>query len=106
MPKKTLAGQSYYLYGEKVYRLMSPVEAAYEHARGQRKNNVITGLWDLMRNPQGNRLGGFMTEWRREGRLSAQRIETVKKWVEEDFETIIKLEKTKSKKLGKIAIKK
>lgn len=91
------AGESYYKYRKDVYGLMSAVERAYEHARQQRKNDVIIGTWDRLRNPAEDRLGGFMEEWKKEDKLDADTINTFKEWVSKEFDAIKELEEAKKK---------
>ncbi|NIM17450.1 MAG: hypothetical protein GTO45_36015 [Candidatus Aminicenantes bacterium] len=91
------AGESYYKYRKDVYGLMSAVERSYEHARQQRKNDVIIGAWDRLRNPAEDRLGGFMEEWKKEDKLAADTINTFKEWVSKEFDAIKELEEAKKK---------
>jgi hypothetical protein len=91
------AGESYYKYRQDVYGLMSAVERAYEHARQQRKNDVIIGTWDRLRNPGGDRLAGFMEEWKKEDKLDADTINTFKEWVTKEFDGLKELEEAKKK---------
>jgi hypothetical protein len=91
------AGESYYKHKADVHGLMSAVERAYEYARLQRKNDVITGAWDRLRNPTRDRLGGFMEEWKKEDKLDADTIKSYIEWVSKEFDAIKELEEAKKK---------
>jgi len=89
------AGESFSLHREEVYRLMTRVERAYEHARPLYKNDGVTGIWDVMRDPLSNRLARFMAEWEKEDILDEGYIKSALKWVKDDFDILIKIEEKK-----------
>ncbi len=91
------ASGSFVPHAEAVYSLMTRVERAYEHARPRYKNSRVTGTWDALRNPLGNRLGRFMLEWEKEDVLDETYIKDSKKSVEEDFNLLVELEEGKKK---------
>lgn len=91
------AGESFYKYREQVHNLMSKVEAAYDHARMIGKNDAVTGIWNVLRDPRSNRLGYFMAEWEAEGIMTEKKISTYKKWIEDDFKLLTELEEKKKK---------
>ena len=89
------ARESFSLHREEVYRLMTRVERAYEHARPLYKNGGVTGIWDVMRDPLSNRLARFMAEWEKEDILDESYIKSALKWVKDDFDILIKIEEKK-----------
>lgn len=89
------AGESFSLHREAVYRLMTRVEQAYEHARPRYKNNKVTGIWNVMRNPGANRLGRFMLDWEKEDVLDEEYIKKALEWVKKDFDILIEIEEKK-----------
>jgi len=89
------AGESFSLHREEVYRLMTRVERAYEHARPLYKNDGVTGIWDVMRDPLANRLARFMAEWEKEDILDESYTKSALKWVKDDFDILIKIEEKK-----------
>jgi hypothetical protein len=91
------AEESFTLYREEVYRLMTRVERAYEHARPLYKNQKVTNIWDALRNPQGNRLGRFMQEWEKEDTLGDLYIKETKEMLAEDFKLLVEIEEGKEK---------
>ena len=91
------AKTSFSLHREAVYRLMTRVERAYEHARPLYKNDRVTGIWDTLRDPRSNRLARFMQEWEIEDILDETYIAEAKKSIEEDFKLLIEIEESKKK---------
>jgi hypothetical protein len=91
------AVESFSLYREEVYWLMTRVERAYEHARPLYKNDKVTAIWDALRNPQGNRLGRFMLEWEKEDTLGDIYIKEAKEMLDEDFKLLVEIEEGKKK---------
>lgn len=94
---KAAKKESYEKNNRDIYRLMSDVEAAYEHARTFSKNDAVIGIWNTLRDPNGNRLGKFMEDWKKYDRLDPEIITAYKTWVEEDFKLIIQIEEGKKK---------
>jgi hypothetical protein len=91
------AGESFSLYRHAVFRLMTRVERAYEHARLKYKNEGVTGIWDVMRSPEGNRLARFMLDWEKEDILDDTYIKEAKKLMKESFNLLVKIEESKKK---------
>jgi len=91
------AGESFSLYRLDVYRLMTRVERAYEHARLKYKNEGVAGIWDVMRSLEGNRLARFMLDWEKEDILDDTYIKEAKKLLTESFNLLIKIEESKEK---------
>lgn len=91
------ARESFTLHQAAVYLLMTRVERAYENARLKYKNDGITGIWDVMRSPEANRLARFMLDWEKEDILEVTYIEEAKKLLLENFDLLIKIEESKKK---------
>ena len=91
------AGESYSLHRDEVYLLMTRVERAYENARLKYKNDGVTGIWDVMRSPEANRLARFMLDWEKEDILDDTYREEAKKLLQENFDLLIKVEESKKK---------
>ncbi len=75
--------------------LMVRVDKAYEFARGRPKNTITTRQWEILKDPSGHLLGGFMKRWREKSTLSADFVTEVKVNVSDAFDTIIQLESGK-----------
>lgn len=81
-----------------VNALMLKVEQAYEYVAGIPKNSDSAGQWKILKDPEGNLLGGFMRRWKTKQTLSETFIDNVKEdTVGPAFDSIIALEALKIK---------
>lgn len=87
--------ESFSPYRDRVYRLMTGVERAYEHARSRPKNSAVTASWDLIRNPRGESLAGFMALWEREDILTSKIVDGYKESIIQLCDTIEQVERKK-----------
>jgi hypothetical protein len=79
-----------------VEKLMLGVEQAYEYVNGIPKNSNSAAQWRILKDPNGQLLGGFMKRWEDEDKLSAAFVKN--HWddnVGPAFDEIIKLENGK-----------
>lgn len=72
---------------------------AYEYERGKGSPNMLTvKQWELLINPKGNLLGGFLQKWKVEDKAQgATFIEATAKLIGKAFDQIIELERAKVK---------
>ena len=89
------ATESYTQHQSEVSDLMLMIEKAYEYARGRPKNEVSTQQWEILRNPDGHLVGGFMRAWQDKQELSRTFIDDMKGVVADAFDTISALESGK-----------
>jgi hypothetical protein len=82
---------------EAIEQLLLNVEKAYEYEKGRPKNELTTRMWDVLKSPDRNLLGGFVKRWREKKRLSQAFIEEAKELVAEAFDLISGLESQKIK---------
>lgn len=77
--------------------LLLRLRQAYEYERGKGNPNMITvKQWELLINPKGNLLGGFLQKWKVENKAqSATFTEAAAKLTEKAFDQIIELERAK-----------
>lgn len=75
-----------------VENLLIEVDAAFEYADGLPRNEVISNQWDILRDPNGNLLGGFAQRWRVSGPLTPFVRDEVAIQVGEAFDAIICVE--------------
>lgn len=73
------------------------LEKAYEDAKGIPQNEVATQMWEILKDPNRNLLGGFLKMWQKESVLKRPFIAEKKAQVGEAFDKIIALEIGKSK---------
>lgn len=86
------SGQPYTTHRVAVEKLLVDVDAAFEYADGLPKNDVVAKQWDILRDPEGNLLGGFAKRWRNSGSLVPFLRDEIAIQVGEAFDTIICVE--------------
>lgn len=86
------ATESYSNQVEAVERLEIDLEKAYEYAKGRTGNEEIIKLWEIMKDPERNLVGGFLKRWEKNNTLSQTFIDESKKTISEGFDQIIGLE--------------
>lgn len=92
------ATENYVDHADEVEALMLRVEQAYEFVAGIPKNSESAGQWKILKDPDGNLLGGFMRRWKSNRTLGATFIKDVKEdAVGPAFDSIIMLESLKIK---------
>jgi hypothetical protein len=84
-------------HSEAIEQLSIKIDKAYEYEKGRPKNEITTRMWDVLKNPERNLLGGFIKRWREKGKLSQAFIEESKELVAEAFDLISSLESQKVK---------
>ena len=89
------ATESYANHSREVADLQISLDKAYEYDRNRPLNIVTITLWDKLRNPEGDLLGGFLREWKEDGPLLPKYVSAKKKQVAEAFNVIIQLESGK-----------
>jgi len=92
--------QPYSEHQKQAENLMIEVEKAYEYAKWRPKNEISAKQWEILKDPDGNLLGGFMKKWQRDSRLSPVFVENAKGLVASAFNKIIELESAKIKSSG------
>lgn len=75
--------------------MLRDLDRAYEFALGRPRNEYSTKQWELMRDPEGHLLGGFITRWQHQEHLSASFIAAARPLIEQAFDAIIGLESGK-----------
>ncbi len=78
-----------------IIALRSRLSKAYEFARGRPRNDHSTEQWEIMLDPEAHLLGGFLTRWEEQGRLSQSFITEALSIVSGGFDAIIGLESGK-----------
>jgi len=79
--------------------LRTKVTAAYEYERTKGQANAITvKQWEILQDPNGNLIGGFLTKWQTEGvGQSPAFIQGTSKNVGDAFDVIMAQENSKAK---------
>jgi hypothetical protein len=76
---------------------VTELQKAYEYERGRPLNKLTMAQWDILRDPSGDLLGGFLEEWKQEGKLMPVYVERKKAQIGKAFDQIIQLESGKIK---------
>lgn len=91
------ASEPFERHAEAAGEIRASLDKAYEYARGRPGNAISTRMWEVVRDPERNLLGGFLARWERESRLSPAFIEEAQALVSDAFDSIIGLESGKLK---------
>jgi hypothetical protein len=88
---------SYDDHQKDVEALVTELNKAYEYDRGRALNKITVAQWDILRDPNGNLVGGFLKMWKAKGSLGATFISEKKLQIGKAFDQIIALESGKQK---------
>lgn len=92
-----LATESYSSHTTDIGTLITNLDKAYEYDFSRPKNDITIRLWDKLRNPDGALLGGFLAEWKTEGRLLPGYVRSKQTQIGRGFDMISGLESGKLK---------
>ena len=82
---------------DEVSALNTRLQKAYEYARGRPHNVSATKQWKILLDPERDLLGGFVTLWKSQSRLSPAYVEEKKKQIADAFDIISGLESDRIK---------
>lgn len=91
------SGDSFADHADAVDAVLIDVDAAYEYSAGLPNNAISAAQWRLLRNPEGNLLGGFVRRWREDGSLPAAYRRAKHRQLGLAFDRIICLEINKAR---------
>jgi hypothetical protein len=94
------AVQPYSNHQDDVATFQIELQKAYEYERGRPLNQITLMQWDVLQDPNRDLLGGFLKEWKVEGKLLPVYVERKKAQIGMAFDTIIQLESGKIKSAG------
>lgn len=89
------ATMPYAEFVEDVAYFETKLTKAYEFSKGRPDNEISTRQWEILINPDGNLLGGFLKRWEEEETLSQMFVTEMQMLVSDAFDTIIGLESGK-----------
>ena len=92
-----LATEPYSDHQSEISSLVIKLNQAYEYANGRPKNEISTTQWEILKDPEGNLVGGFLERWKEKSTLSSAYIQEKKQQIAAAFDTIIGLESKKIK---------
>ena len=88
---------SYDDHQKEIEALVIELNKAYEYDRGRSLNKLTVAQWDILRDPNGNLVGGFLKMWKAKGSLGTTFISEKKLQIGKAFDQIIALESGKQK---------
>jgi hypothetical protein len=91
------ATDSYEEHQKEIESLMTELDKAYEYDRGRPFNTITVAQWNILRDPDRNLLGGFLTVWKARGALNSMFVAEKKGQIADAFDQIIQLESGKLK---------
>ena len=91
------ATEPYRNHREQALVLLERIDKAYEFARGRPDNEFTARQWEILKDPGGRLLGGYLRRWERDSTLRPVFIDEAKGLVADAFDTIIGLESGKVK---------
>lgn len=91
------AVDDYINHRTEVAEFMIELDKAYEYERGRPLNTDTIKQWDTLRDPNRDLLGGFLKEWKEDGKLLPVYVERKKAQIGTAFDQIIQLESGKIK---------
>lgn len=94
------ATEPYAQHQAEVEALRLKIDKAYEYAKGLPNNTITTTQWEILKDPNGHLLGGFLERWQKKSTLAPNFIAEAQIDVRNAFDQIIKLESGKIKPSG------
>lgn len=89
------ANEPYNDHAQDVEALMYEIDKAYEYAKGRPRNELSARQWKILKDPDGQLLGGFIIRWKEQKTLSPVFITEAKGVISDAFDTVIGLESGK-----------
>jgi hypothetical protein len=89
--------QTYQNYQKDVEDLNQKIDKAYEYAKGRKDNELSIKQWEILKDPDGNMLGGFLKKWKSQDKISSTYLSEKIKQISDAFDEIINLENRKPK---------
>jgi len=92
-----MAKDSVALHKKELMEFETNLQKVYEYEKNRPKNEITLKMWNLLLNPEGHLLGGFLNRWKSTVSLSPAFISNEKKLVSDAFDQIAGLESHKIK---------
>lgn len=91
------ASEDFSAHKAEVADLKLKLSKAWEYAKGRADNELSAKQWEILIDPEGHLMGGFLKRWEQDGTLSPAFAQEAKGLVSDAFDTIIGLESGKIK---------
>lgn len=89
------AEKTYTSQQKEITALTDQLDKLYEYELHRRKNQLRIQMWNLLKDPERNLLGGFLSRWKKEEQLNAAFIGEAKLIVGKAFDQLAELESGK-----------
>lgn len=89
------AEEPFSVHERRIESLQTRMQKAVEYARGRPNNSITARQWEIMADPDGHMVGGFLVRWEAEDSLSWSFIREASLLIEAGFDAIISLESGK-----------
>ncbi|WP_290711109.1 hypothetical protein, partial [Flavihumibacter sp. CACIAM 22H1] len=89
------AEQTYTSQQKEIEAFTDQLNKLYEYELHRKKNQLRIQMWNLLRNPEKNLLGGFLARWKKETQLKPAFITEAKIIVGNAFDQLAELESGK-----------
>lgn len=89
------ANESYSQHSVEIKDLQLKVDKAIEYDLHRPKNEITNKMWALVNDPTGHLFGGFLVQWKKEGKCGSAYISEKKKQIAKSFDQIAELESKK-----------
>jgi hypothetical protein len=80
-----------------VNALQLELNKAIEYDKHRPNNTITNDMWNLLSDPSGHLLGGFLAKWQKDGKESAAYVTDKKQQISDSFDQIAELEIKKMK---------
>ncbi|MBC6492187.1 hypothetical protein ACFSQD_01650 [Flavihumibacter stibioxidans] len=80
---------------EAVEKLNDQLDKLYEYELHRRKNGIRISMWNLLRDPEKNLLGGFLKRWKEKSTLGEPFIDEARIQIGKAFDQLAELESGK-----------
>lgn len=92
-----LATNDFAAHSKEVKELQTQLQKIYEYEKNRPKNEITLKQWDILLDPEGHLLGGYLNRWETQKTLSKTFVTEAKKLVDKAFDQIAGLESKKIK---------
>jgi hypothetical protein len=92
-----LATTDFAAHSKEVKELQTQLQKIYEYEKNRPKNEITLKQWDILLDPEGHLLGGYLKRWETQKTLSKTLVTEAKKLVDKAFDQIAGLESKKIK---------
>jgi hypothetical protein len=89
--------EDYVSHEVEITALQLKISKAIEYDKHRPHNTITNKMWDILSDPDGHLLGGFIVKWKKEGKENQTYITEKKKQIGESFDQIAELESKKIK---------